>query len=154
MEITVRKATLEDYDSALKLMDQVQMMHVSWRPDIYRETECILPLENYRSFVENDAFFVAEADGSVVGIMSLLFRHIENPAMVTRDIIYVDSMAVDENFRGQGVGHKFFEEIKRLKAEKKFDGIELSVNAMNKAAYEMYIKYGFTEKSINMELRQ
>jgi len=26
------------------------------------------------------------------------------------------------------------------------------VNAKNKAAYEMYCNYGFTEKSINMEL--
>ena len=30
--------------------------------------------------------------------------------------------------------------------------IELQVNARNTMAYEMYKKYGFTEKSINMEL--
>ena len=29
---------------------------------------------------------------------------------------------------------------------------ELQLNAKNSAAYEMYKKYGFTEKSINMEL--
>ena len=33
-----------------------------------------------------------------------------------------------------------------------FDGIELQVNARNRAAYEMYTKCGFREKSINMEL--
>lgn len=32
------------------------------------------------------------------------------------------------------------------------DAIELQVNAKNTAAYEMYRKYGFTEKSINLEL--
>lgn len=42
--------------------------------------------------------------------------------------------------------------LKDLKKEKHFDGIELQVNAKNVAAYEMYKKYGFTEKSINMEL--
>lgn len=31
------------------------------------------------------------------------------------------------------------------------DGIGLQVNAKNRAAYEMYQKCGFTEKSINME---
>ena len=36
--------------------------------------------------------------------------------------------------------------------EKNMDGIELQVNARNGAAYEMYKRYGFTEKSINMEL--
>lgn len=45
-----------------------------------------------------------------------------------------------------------FEKVKEIKAEKKLDGIELQVNAKNKAAYEMYRSYGFTEKSIHMEL--
>ena len=61
-------------------------------------------------------------------------------------------MAVDEKYRGLGVGHKMFEFLKVMKIEKNMDGIELQVNAKNIAAYEMYRKYGFTEKSINMEL--
>lgn len=43
--------------------------------------------------------------------------------------------------------------MKQLKAEKGCDTIELQVNARNKKAYEMYRNYGFTEKSINMELK-
>ena len=42
--------------------------------------------------------------------------------------------------------------LKKMKNSRKMDGIELQVNARNAAAYEMYRKYGFTEKSINMEL--
>lgn len=67
-------------------------------------------------------------------------------------MIFIDSMAVDENYRGQGIGHLFFEKVKQIKEQKHYDGIELQVNSKNKAAYEMYSKYGFTEKSINMEL--
>lgn len=48
--------------------------------------------------------------------------------------------------------YHFFEQVKEIKAEKNLDGIEFQVNAKNKAAYEMYCNYGFTEKSINMEL--
>lgn len=48
--------------------------------------------------------------------------------------------------------YHFFEKVKEIKAEKNLDGIELQVNAKNKAAYEMYRSYGFTEKSIHMEL--
>ena len=81
-----------------------------------------------------------------------LFRHIESPANITRDIIFIDMMAVAEKYRGLGVGHKMFEFLKKMKIEKNMDGIELQVNAKNIAAYEMYRKYGFTEKSINMEL--
>lgn len=46
----------------------------------------------------------------------------------------------------------FFDFLKELKKEKGYDAIELQVNARNKAAYNMYRNYGFTEKSINMEL--
>ena len=42
--------------------------------------------------------------------------------------------------------------MKELKKEKDYDAIELQVNARNKGAYNMYRNYGFTEKSINMEL--
>lgn len=62
-------------------------------------------------------------------------------------------MAVDENYRGMGIGHLFFERVRQIKAQRRCDGIELVVNAKNQAAYEMYAKYGFTVKSITMELR-
>ena len=42
--------------------------------------------------------------------------------------------------------------MKEIKEQNHLDGIELQVNAKNKAAYEMYTRYGFTEKSVNMEL--
>ena len=88
----------------------------------------------------------------MVGIIELVFQRIGNPSLVTRNVIFIDSMAVDENYRGMGIGHLLFEKVKHIKEQKHFDGIELEVNAKNKAAYEMYLKYGFTKQSINMEL--
>ena len=79
MDIIIRPAETSDFDSVVHILNQVQALHVNWRPH-------------------------------------------------------------------------FFEMLKDLKKEKHFDGIELQVNAKNVAAYEMYKKYGFTEKSINMEL--
>ena len=79
-------------------------------------------------------------------------KHVDSPAHVTKDILFIDSMAVDSEFRGKGIGHAFFEKVKELKKESGADAIELQVNARNIAAMEMYKKCGFTEKSINMEL--
>ena len=72
---------------------------------------------------------------------------------ITKDVLFVSTMAVEEAYRDKGIGHQFFEKVKQLKAEKGCDTIELQVNARNKKAYEMYRNYGFTEKSINMELK-
>lgn len=152
MDCMIRKAKIEGYKQVVKIMNQVQQLHVEWRPDIYQMNDNLLPAEIFEKKVDEGTFFVAEIGGIVVGIMELIYRHIETPAHVTRNVIFIDSMAVDEANRRKGVGHLFFEKVKEMKETLHYDGIELQVNAQNKVAYEMYSKYGFTEKSINMEL--
>jgi GNAT superfamily N-acetyltransferase len=152
MDIHIRNATIDDYQSAETIMRQVQQLHIDWRPDIYRHSETVLPADIYEQALRDQTFFVAECGGHVAGIMMILYRHIESTNQVTRDVIFIDSMAVDEPYRGKGIGHAFFDFLKELKRQKGCDGIELQVNARNKAAYQMYVNCGFTEKSINMEL--
>ena len=152
MDVQIRIAKEADYEAVIKIMSQVQNLHVEWRPDIYRHNDNLLPKDVFEKIIKNDIFFVAEIDNVVVGVLEIVFRHVESPSHVTRDVIFVDTMAIDEKYRGKGIGHKMFDFLKTMKTEKSMDGIELQVNAKNKAAYEMYQKYGFTEKSINMEL--
>lgn len=152
MKIHIRNAAIDDYQAVNAIMQQVQQMHIDWRPDIYKYSETVLPIEIYEQALRDQTFFVAEFEHQIVGILLIQYRHIESFNQVTRNIIYIDSMAVDEQYRGKGIGHTFFEFLKELKTQKGYDGIELQVNAKNKAAYKMYTDCGFTEKSINMEL--
>lgn len=152
MDIHIRTAKVEDYSAVEDIMKQVHQLHVHWRPDVYKQQETILPLEEFEQAIKEQAFFVAEGEGCIVGILGLMYRHVETPVHVTKDIIFIDSMAVKEQYRGKGIGHAFFDFLKELKEEKGYDTIELQVNAKNQAAYTMYKNYGFTEKSINMEL--
>lgn len=152
MEIHIRNAKLDEYKTVETIMKQAQQMHIDWRPDIYKYCETVLPLEIYEQAVKDQTFFVAEYGEHVAGILFIMYRHIENPVQVTRNIIYIDSMAVDEKYRGKGIGHAFINFLKELKLQKGYDGIELQVNAKNEAAYKMYTDCGFTNKSISMEL--
>ena len=152
MDIHIRTAKLEDYNAVESIMKQVHQLHVHWRPDVYRQQETILPLEEFEQAIKEQAFFVAEEEGCIVGILRLVYPHVETPVHVTKEIIFIDSMAVEEQYRGKGIGHAFFDFLKKLKEEKGYDAIELQVNAKNQAAYTMYKNYGFKEKSINMEL--
>ena len=88
MDIRIRTAKQEDYEAAEAIMKQVHKLHVGWRPDVYKQQETILPLDEFKQAIKEQAY----------------------------------------------------------------DAIELQVNARNKGAYNMYRNYGFTEKSINMEL--
>ena len=149
----IRKAVEDDYEAVLRIMCQVQDMHVEWRPDIYKSNKELISREGYLAALNGYAFYVAEKEGKVVGVLGLQYRHIETQSHVTRDVIFIDSMAVDEQFRGIGIAHAFFDKVKEIARERQADAIELQVNARNKRAYEMYSKYGFTDKSITMELR-
>lgn len=89
----------------------------------------------------------------VIGIAFFKERIIpDGGKQVPKKTLFVDTMAVLEGYRGKGVGHALFDELKKIAKEKGCAGIELQVNARNENAMKMYQGYGFTEKSINMEL--
>ncbi|MGN0482275.1 MAG: GNAT family N-acetyltransferase [Lachnospiraceae bacterium] len=152
MEIEIRKAKQQEYEAVEAIYKQVQKLHVQWRPDIYQHVEQVLSKEEYQKAVEEETLFVAAYQEKVVGILHICFRHVKSPTQVERKILFIDAMAVDEKFRGNGIGHRFFDFLREHKMQCGCDGIELQVNARNEAAYQMYRNYGFTEKSINMEL--
>lgn len=150
--IVVRYAKSSDYDRVEVLMKQVQQLHMEWRPDIYKMGATVLPRDIYEKAVAEKNFLVAEVDGKVVGLLFFYVYHRENDTSVTRDVLFVDSMAVHEDFRGQGIGRALFDYVKAMAAEKHIDALELSVNAKNTDAMAMYRKYGFSEKNITMEM--
>ena len=154
MEVIVRLPRLQDYERVSQIMDQVQQLHVEWRPDVYKPASPLITMDMFEAILKDGNWYVAEADGVVVGVLELMKRHVESPAQVAKDVLFISTMAIDEKYRGKGIGHLFFEKVKQLKQEKGYDTIELQVNAKNRLAYEMYRKYGFTEKSINMELKE
>ncbi|MFG6356731.1 MAG: GNAT family N-acetyltransferase [Acetatifactor sp.] len=149
--VTIRLAMESDYASVERIMKQVHALHVGWRPDIYKDMDPILPKDMYLEHLERQQVLVADLAGEVVGLVIWLERHISGGPMQERKVLYVDSMAVEERYRGQGIGHKLFDCVLGLCREREYDGLELQVNARNAAARAMYEKYGFTEKSVNME---
>ena len=148
----VRLARMEDYKVVENIMTQVQKLHIEWRPDIYKACEVVLPYEEFLGAVGTETLLVAEVEKKVVGILLFVYRHVGSDKQVKRKVLFIDAMAVDEAYRGNGIGHQLFDEVKKIAKEKQLDGIELQVNARNIQAKAMYENYGFTEKSINMEL--
>ena len=148
---TVRLGTEQDYEAVEHIMKQVRHMHVAWRPDIYKDMDPVLPFDLYREHLAEQQVIVAEVAGQVVGLIIYVTRRISGGPMQERKVLFVDSMAVEEQYRGQGIGHQLFDYVLQLCQEQQYDGLELQVNARNAAARAMYEKYGFTEKSIHME---
>lgn len=151
--IKIRLAKIEDYEDVEKIMRQVQQMHIKWRPDLYKMGKIMFPYELYLKAVEKQSFIVAEEEKKVVGFLFYEIVHIENDNQVARNVLFVDSMGVEEQYRRRGIGHLLFDYVREMKNSGKVDQIELQVNSVNQNARKMYEKYGFREKAITMELK-
>ena len=149
----IRFANREDYEEVERIAEQVQKMHVEWRPDIYTFEKKIFPDEIFEQIIENKMLIVATDEEKVVGFLMYVINKVNFDNQVERTLYNVNAVAVDEECRGQGIGHKLFDYLKYIAKENNIDVIELQVNAENKAAKAMYEKYGFTDKSINMEFK-
>lgn len=148
----IRYALPEDYLQVETIMQQVQNLHVGWRPDIYKPCSPVMTQEHFDDLLAKQALLVAVYEGRIVGALAYMERHVSSPTQVSRQVIFIDMMAVDEKYRHQGVGRQLFDHLKEIARDGHYDGIELQVNARNTDAYAMYRHYGFTEKSINLEL--
>ena len=71
---------MSDYDSVVRILNQGQALHINWRPDIYKPNDALLPKAVFEEIVKGDTFYIAENEGNVIGILELIFRHIESPA--------------------------------------------------------------------------
>lgn len=152
MNLILRPAQSADYMDVESIMKEVQQLHVDWRPDIYKPADTVYPMAYFQRLISENRLLVAEQDGMVVGLLSCMYRHVESDKQVTRDVLFVDDLAVKEEYRGQGIGTRLLEAARNKVREEHLDGLELQVNARNTAARKMYEAFGFTEKSINLEL--
>ena len=150
--VLIRPAVPDDYEQAERIMQQVHALHLSWRPDIYNPCAPVLPRPEFLEAVAGQRLLVAETDGKAAGILLYLHRHIESENQVAREVLFIETLAIDAGYRGRGIGRQLLQAAAQIAREKGYDGVELQVNAKNTDAFAFYKKYGFTEKSINMEL--
>ena len=60
MNILVRNAKKTDYHAVRTIMNQVQEMHVAWRPDIYKSNENLISEEIFDLMISSGNLYVAD----------------------------------------------------------------------------------------------
>lgn len=150
-QITIRYASDRDYPDAEAIMKQVHQLHVKWRPDIYQPADPVLPVDVYQKSVKERTMIVADCAGCVVGLLSYKRKYVEASTQKSRNVMFIDCVAVAEALRGQGIGRQLFAFAQEIFRLQHFDGLELQVNARNIHARKFYALLGFTEKSVNLE---
>ena len=56
MKITIRTPKIQDYDRFSNIMDQVQKLHVDWRPDVYKPASPLITREMFEQILKSDSW--------------------------------------------------------------------------------------------------
>ena len=144
-------ATISDRKAVNAMAQEVHAMHISWRPDIYEMPEELYPEDRFLNAVKERQLYVAKINGIVAGYVLLRIRSMETPGLVTRKIMLVDELCVEEAFRRQGIGTEMMVEVRALARAFRCTDLQLSVYPQNDEAVAFYQKCSFTIQSISMQ---
>lgn len=134
-----------------RIARQVHQMHVSWRPDIYRAEEELFSEERFAELIGGRAMFVAKLDGVVIGFALAQCRSQAGAGLVSRKIMLLDQLCVDEPLRGHGIGTRMMAELRALARAFGCTDLQLNVYPQNDGAVAFYQKCGFRIKTIQMD---
>ena len=147
----IELATKHDRFDVNRLARQVHEMHVQWRPDLYTMPEELFPEELYAELVKNRELYVAKLDGAVIGFAWVRIRTSEGVGLITRKVMLINQVCVDEALRNHGIGTQMMEEVRVLARAFGCTDLQLGVYPQNDAAVSFYQKCGFMIRSIDMQ---
>ncbi|MCJ7992810.1 GNAT family N-acetyltransferase [Priestia sp. OVS21] len=155
MDVSIRKANKDDYESSLSLFRQIHDLHVCERPDLYRENSTPVSKEFFESQLNDikQHIFLATIGTEIVGIVVMKEEEIiENSFVKARRVLFINSLCVAQAQRKKGIGKRLMKYVFDFGSSLKVDSIELGVSEKNFSAIEFYESIGMTTKSRKMEI--
>ena len=154
MEISVRTATAEDYNSLCKLFDEGDALHRDNLPHIFQKPGgAAREPDYYLGLVadENVALLVAEVDEKLVGFVHAILRDTPAfPIFVPRCYAVVEGIVVKSGFQNHGIGKILMDKMQEWATAKGATSIELNVYEFNETAISFYERLGYQSFSRKM----
>lgn len=136
MALTVRALEQNDFTAAINIWNNIVE-----RGDAFPQSVKLTPETGQRFFNDQTHVGIAEYDGQVAGLYILHPNNVGHCAHVSNA-----SYAVDENFRGKGIGRALVEDSLKVAKAEGFKMMQFNaVVATNTAALALYKKLGFQE---------
>ena len=151
-EATIRRASLDDYDGACRLLDALDAWHRERLPWMFKVSSD--PTRSDALFADllkrkDSAVFVADA-GHLVGVAVGLMRAApESSAFVERWGV-LDSLVVDSAWRRRGIGTSLARSIEMWAIGSGAPWVEVNVYAVNDEARRFYEALGYVPLSTKM----
>ena len=153
--IQVRFAERIDLERINEIRKQVNDLHVSGRPDIFRPGFCEEMRDRIYTIFENEdrAVIAALVDSEICGFATVIYEiKPQSPYNNERRIYHIEEFGVDKDHRRCGVATSIVEFLKKDALEKGFERMELDMWSFNESAYAFYQAVGFGTYRRYMEL--
>lgn len=152
-KVIISNLQKENISYAAKLINILHNNMVKKRQETF-----ILKEENFEKYLEerinNKDYILLQAciKGKLVGVCTAEIKHLgDGIETVVRDIVFVDYIAVKDNYKRCKIGTKLLDEIKRITKKNNIKRIELNVWGFNKGAIKFYEKNNMVPKRIVYE---
>lgn len=148
MTVHIRPAVPQDYEALLPLFEEVDALHRQRHPERFQKP--VGPARERELYLGaladgQTGFFVAEADGELVGHVHVSVQDTPPvPLLKPRRFAYIDEIVVKAAYRGRGVGHLLMKQAEAWARANGATAIELGVYEFNREAQEFYRGLGYT----------
>ena len=115
--IKIRKIQKEDIEKIIPLLEQVSILHINMRPDIFKEkTEADMEKEMLDIINDEEKIsLVAEEKEKILGIIVLKIKKVINHINLKNSkVLWIEELCVDENNRGKGIGKILINNAKNI----------------------------------------
>ena len=150
----IRHAQPKDIPQIGNLLTQVNLVHYTGRPDIFKPARKYTDEELIAILSDSDRPILVWTDENDVtcGYAFCVFQQHKNSNLMT-DIktLYIDDLCVDENMRGKHIGKELFEAVVAFAKENGCYNLTLNVWSCNESALRFYEKCGLLPQKIGME---
>ena len=154
--VTVRPATMADYDVVCALYERLDVLHADAHPERFRAATPARLRDDFSAVLSADdkTLFVGELAGEVVGFADIYVTATRSHRVqIPRVLGVIDGLFVTSRSRGRGVGRCLLEAAQSWFAEHGATTIELNVYAFNTTAIAAYEAMGFQPLMVRLAMQ-
>lgn len=150
----IRRASKKDIRRVIELLHQVNMVHHTIRPDLFKpHTTKYSEQELEAIFSDNSKPVFVFDDGEVLGYAFCQTTEVkDNLLLEDTKSLYIDDICVDEKSRGKHVGKALYEYVLDYARSIGCHNITLNVWEGNSLAISFYRNMGMQVQKTTMEL--
>ena len=147
MKYLIRSMMPEDFDAVLPLQEEIQRLHRTGRPDLFREGAVSYTAEAYRAALEDEngrhaVCAAVDEDGNERELVGFLFAWVRHKRdhrnMNDEDFLLVDDICVAEKRRRHGIGRALLDYADAAAREAGCGRTVLDVYRFNETALSFY----------------